>query len=129
MKTSDLSVEARAIRAQALRMARAAGFHYSARSKHHEFYPGQLEGEPFEVAYFYDQALNGDGEPFGHPEADEVDGDLLALSEAERQAFEVEPLQTHVAVYYSTQGFVSLEYLTDGETAALLAQYETGGES
>lgn len=112
---------ARKIRADALRMARAEGYHYS--REHWHFGPGRFEGEAFPIAYFYDAVMNGMAdETLQYPDAEEVDFDLITLSDWERAAFN-EPDAAFAAIGYSSQGFLSLSYLTEEEADQLRAEY------
>ena len=116
--------EARKLRADALHIARAEGWHYDRRNDQHQFYSGWFEGEPFEIAYFYDLAMNGFTDDSLGEGADSGLVDLFELSDIDRQAFDVDTGRTHAALSYSSQGFLSLQYLTAAEVEQLRADYE-----
>lgn len=89
-----------------------------------KFYPGKFEGEPWYAPYFWQCALEGAGdEPFYHGET--VAGDVIPVDAEEREAFELAPQTAFVAVWYSEQGFVSLQELTTGEYDKTRAQYDS----
>lgn len=112
---------ARQRRADALRLARKQyGYHYS-QGRHH-FPLGKLEGEPFEIAYFYDAVMNGcGGEILQHVDADEADGEVFELDDWDRAAFETSA--THAVLWYSSQGFVSLQYCSHDKASAIMECY------
>jgi hypothetical protein len=81
---------------------------------------GKFEGEQFYVVYFYNQAMNGCGEPIypitGFPPSNDEDsvelGTIFELIGREREAFGLEANTAAVVLWYSDQGFVSLEEVT-----------------
>lgn len=116
-----MNAEQRKLRADALRMARAEGWHYSKRNDRHEFFPGRFEVEPWPVVYFYACVMNGDGESLG--DADRTDCDLLDVSADERAALDLAADTVAVAVTYTDQGFIGLRELNDAERDELIAAY------
>jgi hypothetical protein len=112
---------ARQRRADALRLARKE-YGYAWRNGRHCFPLGKFECEPFEIVYFYDAMLNGfGGEILMRPDADEADCEIFELDDWDRAAFDTDA--THVVLWYSSQGFVSLTYCTQEEVNKLMAEY------
>jgi hypothetical protein len=62
-------------------------------------------------------------ETLQYPDADEADYDLLPLSDWERAAFDT--TAAYAAIGYSSQGFLSLQYLTEKQADKLRAEYES----
>lgn len=124
MNTQAITLQdpnARKMRADALRMARAEGYRYS--NGYWHFGPGRFEGESFGIAYFYDAVMNGMAEEsLQYSDAEEVDFDLIALSDWERAAF-CEPDAAFAAIGYSSHGFISLQYLTENDATKMRAEY------
>jgi hypothetical protein len=76
--------------------------------------PGKFEREPWYAPYFYECALNGDGESIYSIDDEDgsCQGDLFDIDAEEREAFDILPDIQHVALWYSEQGFVALEELS-----------------
>lgn len=66
--------------------------------------PGKFEGESIATLYYYDCFLNGEDTVF-------------EVTEEEKQAFDIPPLDNFVYLQESNDGFVSLEYFTDEKSA------------
>lgn len=120
-----ITTESLKIQAQATLAAIEYGYTYSAEAQTLRAPPGKFEGEPYCVLYFYEQAMNGCAdEPLY--DGDEQAADLLEVSDDEREAFGLSA--DFVALWYSSQGFVSLQELTADEYDALRAKYEAAAE-
>lgn len=91
--------------------------------------PGPFEGQPYYVVTFHERMLNGAGDSlyFG---ADEVACDLLDVDDTDRAAFELKADTVSIALWYSEQGFVSLEELNAADVERLIEQdaQESNGE-
>jgi hypothetical protein len=115
---------ARKIRADALRAARAEGYHYDQRAGYWRFHPGRFEGEPFELAYFNQSVMEGfSDETLGFADADTCFGDLCTLSDWERAAFSVDQSCAYALVTFTDQGFLGLKYLTEQQAEKLRAYF------
>ena len=88
--------------------------------------PGKFEGEPWYAPYFYDCALNGDGESLYSPDEDDSSclGDILGIDVEEREAFDILQDIQHIALWYSDQGFVLLEELSASRYAEICRIYD-----
>ena len=71
--------------------------------------PGRFEGEPPETAYYYEQAMNGDGEMF-FPDLDDSDDDDRFFDGFEVNAEESEAFGLPIGSWYlirtDSQGFI-----------------------
>jgi hypothetical protein len=63
--------------------------------------PGRFEGEPPETAYYYDMAMNGDGESFL---LDDKEYSIFDVTEEEKNTFQIK--NKYFVVYSSDQGFI-----------------------
>ena len=75
--------------------------------------PGRYQGEPWYIAYFYSMTL---------------DGEDIELSDAEREAFGLDPEDTHALLTYSDQGFIGIRIVDDAEYMRLVALYEASDD-
>lgn len=74
---------------------------------------GKFEGEPWYAPYYWDAALNGDGENIGGD--DEPFATRIEVTRAERTAFSLADDVVSVLLWESDQGFVQLLRETKGE--------------
>jgi hypothetical protein len=87
--------------------------------------PGKFEAEPWYTPYFYECALNGDGEPvYSSDEDSGTLGDIFGVDDEEREALDILPDIQHIALWYSDQGFVSLEELSASRYAEICRIYD-----
>ena len=91
--------------------------------------PGKFEGEPFYALYFYDAIMDGGCDDSLYFGTDTVQADICEVSDAERGAFELSPRTTHVALWNSDSGFVTLEELTYKRYCKLLAEDDAANEA
>ena len=103
---------ARAVRLEALRLAREYGFSRG------RFPLGKFEGEPIDVIYWHDAMLNGDG-------SGGTGYDLFDVSDDERIAFDIPEALTHAILEYSDAGFVGVDYVS-AECAARIEASDVG---
>lgn len=84
---------------------------------------GKFESEPYYALYFYDAMLDGCAdEPLY--DGDTVAADVIIVSDDERVAFELNQDTAFVVLWYSDQGFVSLQELTASAYDELCDAYE-----
>jgi hypothetical protein len=75
-------------------------------------HPGKFEAEPPETPYYYEQAMNGDGESYYADAETQEDGDIESATEyslftvnaEEAEAFDL-PIGHWVALWEDSQGF------------------------
>lgn len=89
------------------------------------FPPGKFEGEAFYIAYYFDAVMNGDGEPLYEDDYGDKEciGDLFDVTQEERDAFGLDPNTTHVVLWYSESGFVTLDELDKHRYESIQSRY------
>lgn len=89
--------------------------------------PGKFEGEHWSIVHWYEAMLNGMGdEPL--TEGEDTVADLFEVSDTERAAFGINPGFDFAVLWYSVNGFCTLEYVSADGYDKLREQYE-GAES
>ena len=73
--------------------------------------PGKFEAESVDILYWYEQAMNGGGDPIGDPLGDSLEGESFEITEEDRAAcVHIPSTAKYALLWYSDQGFVSLDY-------------------
>ena len=121
-----LSPAATAVFTAADQLATDAGYRFDTARGELVAPPGRYQGEPWYLPYFDSMALDGSAEQFYS--SDNLDGKGIELSDAEREAFGLDPEDTHALLTYSDQGFVGIRIVDDAEYMRIVALYEASDD-
>lgn len=90
--------------------------------------PGKFEGEHWSIVHWFDAAMNGMADVPLYDGGDDVAADVLEVSDVERAAFGLKESDQFAVLWYSPQGFVSLEYIDACRYDKLRRHYDKQAE-
>jgi hypothetical protein len=115
------------IRDAAVKAARAYGYAYEgARRDPASLYapPGKFEGQPYWALFYWDAVMDGMADDPLRDEFGDVAADVMPLTDAEREAFDLPDACAFIALWHSDAGFVNVECLTPSEYDELRQHYD-----
>ena len=90
--------------------------------------PGRFGGEHWSIVYWYDSSMNGaNGEAFYN--GDSLECEAFEVDDTERAAFGLKADTSHVALFYSESGSVSMEKWTQKHFDKVTAERENESET